>query len=198
MTQKAIALLTAEMDDACESLNHHLAGLTTEEFLWEPVPGCWTVHCGQNGHWVVDYAEPAPDPPPLTTIAWRLLHLAECKVMYHEYAFGERRLTWEQLPVPHTVAQAVGWLKESHARLRGALKISMTRTWKYCGSRIGATRGRPGRFSRPWYRTISSMEQRSAACAICIGCCTTPGYRPMSVCSKSGNNILDRMAPLAE
>jgi hypothetical protein len=41
---------------------------------------------------VVDYAEPDPDPPPLTTIGWRLVHLADCKVMYHEWAFGPRRL----------------------------------------------------------------------------------------------------------
>jgi len=52
----------------------------------------------------VDYAGPAPDPPPFTTIAWRLVHLATCKVMYHEYAFSPGGLTWDELEIPHTNA----------------------------------------------------------------------------------------------
>jgi DinB superfamily len=53
-----------------------LAGLTDAEYLWEPVPGCWSVRPNPDGDgFVVDGAEPAPDPPPLTTIAWRLVHV---------------------------------------------------------------------------------------------------------------------------
>lgn len=60
-----------------------LEGLTDEEYLWEPVPGCWNVRPrGQGvamevgvGEMVIDFAFPDPDPPPVTTIAWRIGHL---------------------------------------------------------------------------------------------------------------------------
>jgi hypothetical protein len=68
--------------------DHHLRpkldGLTDEEYLWEPVAGCWGVRprgdavtpmAGGGGDLVIDWAFPAPDPPPVTTIAWRLAHL---------------------------------------------------------------------------------------------------------------------------
>jgi DinB superfamily len=61
-----------------------LEGLTDEEYLWEPAPGSWSVrpraeatssHASGAGDLVIDYAWPEPDPPPVTTIAWRLAHV---------------------------------------------------------------------------------------------------------------------------
>jgi len=78
--------------------------LTEVDYFWEPVPGCWTVRRDESGAWVNDYQEPDPDPAPFTTIAWRLAHIADCKVMYHEYAFGASRLTFPDLEAPSTVA----------------------------------------------------------------------------------------------
>ncbi|MFQ5811759.1 MAG: DinB family protein [Anaerolineae bacterium] len=121
MMQQTVALLATEMDEAWGTLRGCLEGLTDEEFFWEPVPGCWTVHPSEDGRWVVDYADPAPEPPPFTSIAWRLVHVAACKVMYHEYAFGPGKLTWGELEIPHTAADAIAWLEEGHARLRAAL-----------------------------------------------------------------------------
>lgn len=121
MTNQMVALLAAEMDEAWETLRERLEGLTDEEFFWEPVPGCWTVRFGEDGRWSVDYADPAPDPPPFTTIGWRLVHVAACKVMYHEYAFGAGKLAWDELEIAHTAADAIAWLEEGHARLRAAL-----------------------------------------------------------------------------
>lgn len=63
-----------------------LEGLTDEELHWEPVPGCWGVRprveatspqAAGSGDWVIDFAFPEPDPPPFTTIAWRLWHVIE-------------------------------------------------------------------------------------------------------------------------
>jgi hypothetical protein len=65
-------------------LRPRLDGLTDEEYLWEPVAGCWsirprghaaTVMAAGGGALVADFAWPEPDPPPVTTIAWRLAHL---------------------------------------------------------------------------------------------------------------------------
>jgi len=61
-----------------------LRSLTDEEYLWEPVPGCWSVRprgtptardAVGGGDFVIDFELPEPSPPPLTTIAWRLAHL---------------------------------------------------------------------------------------------------------------------------
>jgi len=52
-----------------------LEGLTDEEYLWEPVPGCWSIHPRPDGLWTWDFSWPEPDPPPITTIAWRLVHI---------------------------------------------------------------------------------------------------------------------------
>src|SRR6185436_2248593 len=68
--------ITASLVDQLEwhwraSLRPRLDGLTDDEYLWEPVPGCWTVrHDG-----TVDFDYPTPEPPPFTTIAWRLAHI---------------------------------------------------------------------------------------------------------------------------
>jgi DinB superfamily len=116
-----VELLLAQMDEVYGRLRWRLEGLGDEEYLWEPAPGCWTVHPDESGAWVIDYAEPDPEPAPLTTIAWRLVHLADCKVMYHEWAFGERRLSFPDLAAPPTAAGAVARLEEGQRRLRAAL-----------------------------------------------------------------------------
>lgn len=57
-------------------LSPRLAGLTDEEYLWEPAPSCWSIRRDAVGEWRVDWAEPEPQPAPFTTIAWRLIHIA--------------------------------------------------------------------------------------------------------------------------
>ncbi len=65
-------------------LRPRLAGLTDEEYFWEPVPGCWNVRPrGEStapiavggGAYTIDFAIPEPSPAPVTTIAWRIGHL---------------------------------------------------------------------------------------------------------------------------
>lgn len=114
-------LLAFETDEAWGTLFGRLQGVTDDEYFWQPVPGCWTVHRDAAGKWVVDYEIDAPDPPPFTTLAWRLVHIASCKLMYHEYAFGAGRLTWDDLPYPGTASQAIDWLVENHRLLRSDL-----------------------------------------------------------------------------
>lgn len=110
------------MTDAYDRIRTTVADLTDDEFFWEPVPNCWTVRKGADGRWAADYPDfPHPDPPPFTTIAWRLVHVAECKLMYHEYAFGPARLVWPDIDSTHTVRDAVRSLKEWHELLRADL-----------------------------------------------------------------------------
>jgi hypothetical protein len=113
--------LALAMEEAWTTLRQRVESLTDPEFFWEPVPGCWTVHPTEKGQWICDYADPAPEPPPFTTIAWRVVHIATCKIMYHEYAFGPGKLTWDELDIPPTAARAIAWLEEGQARLEAAL-----------------------------------------------------------------------------
>jgi hypothetical protein len=65
-------------------LRPRLEGMTDAEYRWEPVPGAWNVRPRGTGtaplavgagEFTIDYAMPEPDPPPVTTIAWRLGHI---------------------------------------------------------------------------------------------------------------------------
>jgi hypothetical protein len=116
-----VGLLLTQMDEAYERLRRRLDGLSEDEYFWEPVPGCWTIHRNESGGWVMDYAEPDPVPAPVTTIGWRLVHIADCNVMYHDWAFGKRRLTFPDLIPPNTVAAAIERLQQGHLLLRSDL-----------------------------------------------------------------------------
>ena len=65
------------LDYASARLVGRAAGLTDAEYLWEPVPGCWTVRVGADGRRRPDRAVPPPEPAPVTTIAWVVVHLTE-------------------------------------------------------------------------------------------------------------------------
>lgn len=112
-----------------ERLNSILANISDTEFFWEPAPGCWTVHRRSErratsadgaGEWVIDYEVPDPDPAPLTTIAWRTVHIAAFNYLYWDYAFGSANLSFD-LEVPGSAAAAVEWLRASQLPLANAL-----------------------------------------------------------------------------
>lgn len=75
-TQSLRDELVALSDYVWQRLLTRLDGLTDDEYLWEPVPGCWTIRPGPEGPWTWDFIWPEPSPPPVTTIAWRLAHIA--------------------------------------------------------------------------------------------------------------------------
>jgi hypothetical protein len=118
---RSVELLAMQTDEAWGMLRDSVEDLTDEEFFWQPIPGCWTIRPSDGGTWDIDYADPAPDPAPFTTIGWRVVHLAACKIMYHEYAFGPGQLGWDELAIPHTAADAVSWLTGGHTQLTQAL-----------------------------------------------------------------------------
>ncbi|ORB27660.1 DinB family protein [Mycolicibacterium parafortuitum] len=72
MSTDLVSLLTDQLDwHWTHQLRPRLAGLTDDEYFWEPVANCWTLH--RDG--TVDFAYPPPQPEPVTTIAWRLAHV---------------------------------------------------------------------------------------------------------------------------
>jgi len=118
VSRSAVEVIREQLQEAYARIRGRVDGLTDDEFFWEPVPACWTIRLRDDGRWAVDYPEPPhPDPAPLTTIGWRLVHVAECKVMYHEYAFGPAKLTFPEIDSAHTAAAAIAQLEAGHAML---------------------------------------------------------------------------------
>jgi hypothetical protein len=91
---------------SADRLDRRLAGLEDSEFFWKPVADSWTVYPTAAG-WTYDYEFPAPTPAPVTSIAWRLVHIAANNWIYWEYAFGAAKLTFPDLAVPSTAAQGL-------------------------------------------------------------------------------------------
>ena len=70
-------------------LGPRLEGLTDEEYFWEPVEGCWSLRRGADGRWRLDHG-PERELPPVTTIAWRLVHIgATCLANRASTFFGD-------------------------------------------------------------------------------------------------------------
>ncbi len=109
--------------------DYHLAprlqGLGDDEYLWEPVPDCWSVRTGEDGRTRLDLADPTPDPPPVTTIAWRLCHVAfhvlGIRASTH---FGDGSLTLDTMEPPVTAEEGVAVLEEQyHTWRKGVLSL---------------------------------------------------------------------------
>lgn len=107
-------------------LRPRLDGLTDEEYLWEPVEGCWSIRpregaaspmAAGGGDFVADWAMPEPSPAPFTTIAWRLAHISTS-------VFGERNashfggppIDYQTLMWPATAAEGIALVDEAYER----------------------------------------------------------------------------------
>ncbi len=119
-SKERVRLLLEMMADAYEgsrwhSLKRTLRGLTRAEMHYKPVPKTLDLEEGGRA-------------PYLSTIARKVVHIALCKVMYENHAFGGRTLTWpaahETLGLTEAVKgprKLVAALDRAHKRLRGTL-----------------------------------------------------------------------------
>ena len=77
------------LDNAWNPLLERLAGITDDEYNWEPTANCWTVREDGDRRMIADWADPDPVPAPVTTIAWRCWHIAvDCLDSYSSRLFG--------------------------------------------------------------------------------------------------------------
>ncbi len=108
-----------------EQLRPRLDGLTDGEYRWEPVPGAWNVRprgtgtapiAAGSGEFTADFAIPAPVPPPVTTIAWRMGHVVVgvlgMRVASH---FGGPPVDYETHRYPGDAATALAQLDAAYA-----------------------------------------------------------------------------------
>ena len=94
-------------------LRPRLDGLDDGEYFWEPVPGAWSVRSTSEGVFAPDWAWPAPDPTPVTTIGWRLCHIWMVLAQRADYHFGGRTLTVDELRWPRTADSALDAIDRS-------------------------------------------------------------------------------------
>ena len=114
---------------SCKSLDRILDGVSDDEFFWEPVAGCWTVHrrsesrgvsADGSGEWVIDWDPAQPKPAPFTTIAWRAVHTAGTNYLYWEHAFGSASPMFD-LELPGNAADATRFLSDSQRQVTQTL-----------------------------------------------------------------------------
>jgi hypothetical protein len=102
-----------------------LQGLTDEEYLWEPVKDCWTIRPVEDGTYVADWVWPPPDPAPVTTIAWRMYHIAIGHFAERASAFfGDGSITYTDrytVGAPGTAAGALAQLEEHYTNWHDAI-----------------------------------------------------------------------------
>ncbi len=93
-----------------------MQGLTDEEYFWEPVAGCWSIRPIGDGRFSYDGDWPEPDPPPFTTIAWRIGHIAgsvlERRIANH---FGAGNFNLTNVVWPGTATDAIAMLEDRYA-----------------------------------------------------------------------------------
>jgi len=98
-------------------LRPKLAGLTDEEYRWEPVPGSWNIRRRDDDQWVIDFQYPEPSPAPVTTIAWRLAHInVGIFGMRNAAHFGGPPISYETAVWTPHAAEALAQLDEGYAR----------------------------------------------------------------------------------
>lgn len=119
----AVRLLQNQWRRSCDRLVRRLDGLSDTELLWEPVSPCWNVRRaeGPSASWAVDYPDEEPDPPPFTTIAWRLLHISDGNTIYWEHSFGPGRRNFWDLAPQGTAGAAIEHLLESQRPITDTL-----------------------------------------------------------------------------
>lgn len=87
-----------------------LAGLTTDEYLWEPVPKCPTIRPQADGLFKVDETFPIQG---LATIAQRLCWASQLIRVNTSQHFGDKSVTHADVRVPGDATGGVRLLEES-------------------------------------------------------------------------------------
>jgi DinB superfamily len=110
------------LDNAWNPLLERLAGITDDEYLWQPVANSWTIRSDPEGNMVADWADPDPVPAPVTTIAWRCWHVAvDCLDSYSARLVGETGTGLTGLHWVRTVEEAQSMLAEAWSVFRAGV-----------------------------------------------------------------------------
>ncbi|GAA0551649.1 DinB family protein [Actinomadura livida] len=129
-------------------LRPRIDGLTDEEYFREPVPGCWSVRPrgtgtapvqAGSGTMTIDFAMPPPDPPPFTTIAWRLAHvIVGVLAIRNASHFGRAPTDYQAFEYAETADEALAQLDAEYATwLAGVESLGEAGLARPCGEAEG-------------------------------------------------------------
>jgi hypothetical protein len=117
LTPSAADLLKVQLRNAWTSARWVLDDIDEQEYFWEPTPQSWSVRRRDpsvrgwgSGEFVCEDAWPPPDPLPLTTIAWRVIHLAAWTDIYRQFAFDDTRPDLNDFEIPGDRSAGLAWL----------------------------------------------------------------------------------------
>ncbi|GAB2883519.1 DinB family protein [Nocardioides pacificus] len=106
-------------------LRPRLKGLSDAEYFWEPAPGAWSVRPrgtgtapvqGGSGAFTIDFAFPEPEPPPVTTISWRLAHVIVGVLALRNHAhFAGPAADYQSFDYAGTADEALAQLDREYA-----------------------------------------------------------------------------------
>ncbi len=122
MSVPVAPLITDSLDYVWARVRGRMDGLTDEEYLWEPARPAWSVKPVGGGRWEIE-REGDPEPAPVTTIAWRMWHIAvECLDGYSRRAFdGAHGVELEGHEWVGTAAEALSATDAAWAAFRGGV-----------------------------------------------------------------------------
>ncbi|HTZ43229.1 MAG TPA: DinB family protein [Jatrophihabitans sp.] len=114
-------LVLGSIDVVWSRFRERTAGLTPQEYLWQPVAGCWTVRAAGD-RVVADGFRQDPEPAPVTTIAWRMHHLAAtCFGTYLTGGLGDWPIPAGEDEWTLDVSEGLAWLDAAWAAFRAGL-----------------------------------------------------------------------------
>lgn len=122
-----IALLASQLDTTMEFFWDRVAGLTDEEYLWEPGPGAWNLRPREQQRtsrshgaaaWVWEFEPRDPQPAPLRTIAWLMWHLSEMCFGRADWTNGQHSIRPDDVTCAPTADEAATQLRNALGRWR--------------------------------------------------------------------------------
>jgi hypothetical protein len=114
----------AQWDYVIEVLTERLAGLTDEEYLWEPAPGAWTIRPNPDAGPTLSDVEvwaASGDAAPPRTIAWSVRHLGTGVPIRADWLVGEHRLSEADFDWPLSADEGVRQMFDGLAAWRNGI-----------------------------------------------------------------------------
>jgi hypothetical protein len=116
-------LLRSVVRKAFDNVRWLLEDVDDHDCFWEPTSPCWSVRRRSvagpgwgTGDWVCEDAWPPPDPLPVTSIAWRMAHLAAWTDIYRNWTFEDQTLGLARLEVPGSRDGLAAWVRSAQDR----------------------------------------------------------------------------------
>lgn len=119
--QKIVPMMIWELERGFQELVQTLNEISKKEAQWRLTPRSRTLEIirqwnEKGNEWVS-----AQKLDPISTIEYKVIHVAQCKLMYDEYAFREGTLNWSDLESPEW-PNSITYLEQAQTRLVDSLQ----------------------------------------------------------------------------